>query len=71
MEKHHAIRRQGGVFAQRGRRVRRVSKVCLVLGWSSERLALADTIRNRIILFPTKTAAVQYASFVEQITDKS
>lgn len=52
VEEHRVIRRQGGVFAQLGRLVLRVSKVCEVLGQSRECLALEDVIRSSILLFP-------------------
>lgn len=46
------IQRQGSVFAQLGRLVLRVSKVCEVLDQGRECLALEDMIRSRILLFP-------------------
>lgn len=52
VEEPPVIRRQGSVFAQLGRLVLRVSKVCQVLGQGRECLALEDVIRSGILLFP-------------------
>lgn len=46
------IQRQGSVFAQLGRLVPRVSKVCEVLDQGRECLALEGMIRSGILLFP-------------------
>lgn len=52
VEEPRVIQRQGSVFAQLGRLVLRVSKVCEVLDQGRECLALEDMIRSRILLFP-------------------
>lgn len=54
VEEPPVIRRQGSVFAQLGRLVLHVSKVCEVLDQGRECLALEDVTRSRIFSFPNR-----------------
>lgn len=54
VEEPRVTRGQGSVFAQLGRLVLHVSKVCEVLDQGRECLALEDVMGSRIVCFPNQ-----------------